>query len=120
MTEREFYESIGGSYEEAAGRLMRDSFIRKFVCRFPEDPSFSALETAVAAQAWDDAFAAAHTLKGVVMNLAFTRLSAAAVAVTDALRPQNRESLTPERIAELFAEVKKEYETVLAAIGELT
>ena len=119
MTEREFYDSIGGSYEDALARLMRDSLIRKFVLKFPADPSFAALAAAVREQRWDDAFTASHTLKGVALNLAFAKLSGAAVALTDALRPQNRAQLTPAQAERLLAEVEREYIAVLAAAAKL-
>lgn len=116
MTEKEFYETIGGNYEEALSRLMRDSLIRKFVLKFPEDPSFAALGKAVETGDWDEAFSASHTLKGVAMNLSFAVLSASAVALTDALRPQNRASLDPEKIRALFASVSRDHAAVCEAI----
>ena len=119
MTEQEFYAAIGGSYKDAIDRLMRDSLIRKFVLRFPADPSFDALAAAVREQRWDDAFSASHTLKGVALNLAFAKLSGAAMTLTDALRPQNRAQLDPAQITQLLDDVEREYRSVLAAAAGL-
>ena len=119
MTEKEFYEQIGGDYEEAKGRLMSDTLIHRFVLKFKADPNFDALRCAVAEQRWDDAFACAHTLKGVALNLAFARLSASMIALTDALREQNRSALTPEGIGALFAAAEQDYAAVCAAIDAL-
>lgn len=119
MTEQEFYAAIGGSYKDAIDRLMRDSLIRKFVLRFPADPSFDALAAAVREQRWDDAFSASHTLKGVALNLAFAKLSGAAMTLTDALRPQNRAQLDPAQITHLLGDVEREYRAVLAAAAGL-
>ena len=116
MTEKEFYDRIGGDYSDALNRLMRDSLIRKFVLKFRDDPNFAELKAALAGQRWDEAFSAAHTLKGVALNLAFARLSAAMVALTDSLRPQNRDALEPAAVETLFAAAEQEYEAVLAAI----
>ena len=119
MTEKEFYEQIGGSYNEALGRLMRDSLIHKFLLKFPNDPSFAALKDAVAAQDWDAAFSASHTLKGVALNLALMKLGEAAVKLTDSLRAQNRDALTAENVVALLADVETEYNAVLAGIAQL-
>ena len=119
MTEREFYEKIGGDYQEAIGRLMKDTLIRKFVLRFPADPSFEGLRAALDAENWDEAFTCAHTLKGVALNLAFARLSQTAVALTDALRPQNREQLDLTIVRGLFAATADAYQTVIDTIREL-
>lgn len=108
-----FYDSIGGSYAEAVGRMMRDSLVRKFVLKFRNDPSFAALSAALEGKDWDGAFSAAHTLKGVAMNLAFTRLSASASALTDALRPQNRPALDEGELRKLYAAVERDYREVM-------
>ena len=119
ITEKEFYEKIGGNYDEALGRLMRDSLIRKFVLKFPADKNFDALKEAIGEERWDDAFSYAHTLKGVALNLAFARLSAATVLLTDLLRPQNREGMTPQAVKESFDTVETEYAKVLEAAALL-
>ena len=119
ITEKEFYEKIGGNYDEALGRLMRDSLIRKFVLKFPADQNFAALKAAVEAERWDDAFAYAHTLKGVSMNLAFARLSEAMVTLTDLLRPEHRETLTVQSVREGLCAAEKAYMAVLEAIDLL-
>ena len=119
MTVQEFYTAIGGDYAEAKSRLMTDGLIQKFVSKFPTDPNFALLETALAADDLDAAFAAAHTLKGVCLNLAFARLASAAVTLTDALREQNRASFKKETASTLFSAVKTEYETVVRAIEQL-
>lgn len=119
ISEKEFYDKIGGDYADAQSRLMKDSLIRKFVLKFPGDKNFAALKEAIAEERWDDAFACAHTVKGVSLNLAFARLSAELVKLTDRLRPQNRETLDAQVIEEYFLAAEKEYTTVLKAIEEL-
>ena len=119
ISEKEFYEKIGGDYSDALSRRMRDSLIRKFVLKFPDDKNFAALKEAVGDERWDDAFAYAHTLKGVSLNLAFARLSAELVTLNDLLRPQNREALTAQAVRESFRAVEKEYAAVLQAAALL-
>lgn len=41
---------------------------------FPEDPTMKQLNAAVASCAWDDAFTAAHALKGMAGNMGFIPL----------------------------------------------
>lgn len=120
MTVREFYDVIGGDHAEAVGRLMTEGLVTKFVLKFRDDPNFAALKEAVAKEQWEEAFGFAHTLKGVALNLAFARLSRAAVELTDALRPQNRESFDPLTGKALFDRVAEEYAAVCAAIGDLS
>ena len=119
ISEKEFYEKIGGDYSDAQSRLMRDSLVRKFVLKFPGDKNFAALKEAVGDERWDDAFAYAHTLKGVSLNLAFARLSAELVTLSDLLRPQNREKLIAQSVRESFRTVEKEYAAVLEAAALL-
>ena len=119
ISEKEFYEKIGGDYSDAQTRLMRDSLIRKFVLKFPDDKNFAALKEAVGDERWDDAFAYVHTLKGVSLNLAFARLSAELVKLTDLLRPQNREALDAQCVRECFCAAEIEYTAILKAVEEL-
>ena len=119
MTEKEFYDQIGGSYEEARARLMRDALIRRFVLKFRDDPGFGELQAAAAAQDWDAAFRAAHSLKGVALNLAFARLGGSVSALTDLLRPQNRPQMNMTQVDLLLAEVEQEAAAVYAAIDQL-
>ena len=114
MNVKEFYEAIGGSYDTAVGRLMRDSMIEKFVNKFPKDPSFAALEQAVGAEDWEAAFSAAHTLKGVSLNLAFQTLGQQASELTEMLRPPR--SGEPAAIKAQFAVVSDAYHKVITEL----
>lgn len=86
MTLQEFYARIGGNYEATLRRLPSEALVRKFVLKYPGDPSFNQLKDALAAQDWETAFRAAHTLKGVAQNLGFDRLYTAVFALTEQLR----------------------------------
>lgn len=116
MSIKDFYEMIGGSYTTALSRLMRDSLIEKFVLKFADDKTFGQLREAAEAENWDAAFAPAHTLKGVALNLAFENLGASANALTDALRPQNVDSRDPAALKAMFARVSEDYETVMTQL----
>ena len=44
MTLKEFYEQIDSDYKDVIKRLCDENMIKKFVLKFPEDPSFNDLK----------------------------------------------------------------------------
>ena len=74
MTLQEFYARVGGDYSATLSRLPSEALIKKFVLKYPGDPSFEQLRAALDAQDWELAFRASHTLKGVAQNLGMDRL----------------------------------------------
>lgn len=75
-----------------------------------------AFYTAVRTQDAETAFRAAHTLKGVALNLGLTDLAEAAAAMTEALR--GRTALPAETPA-LYKAVADAYVRFEAALGAL-
>lgn len=86
MTLQEFYDRIGGDYKATISRLPSEALIKKFVLKYPGDPSFNQLKDALAAWDWELAFRASHTLKGVAQNLGMDRLYKTAATLCDAVR----------------------------------
>ena len=86
MNLEQFYEKIGGDYADTVSRLMTEERILRFVRKFPADDSFNNLKDALFRSSQEEAFRAAHTLKGVAQNLGFTALYEKASAVTEVLR----------------------------------
>ena len=76
MTLKEFYEQIDSDYKDVIKRLCDENMIKKFVFKFPEDPSFNDLKDGLKENDAEKAFCAVHTLKGVCSNLGFERLYA--------------------------------------------
>lgn len=113
MTLQELYNKINGNFAEAQGRLMKESFIEKFALMYLGDDSFANLQTAVTAGNIADSFRAAHTLKGVAANLAFTELQTAASNLTEQLRPQ-----TAPADMEMFTVLKIAHEKVVNALND--
>lgn len=74
---------VDGALERFMGS---EALLVRFLRKFPADPNFSALETALAAGDCDGAFTAAHTLKGVCGNLSITALFEAVSRQTEQLR----------------------------------
>lgn len=109
-----FYTAVGGSYEDVLGRLPSEALVRRFLAKFPADPSYAALTASLAAEDWESAFRAVHTMKGTAANLGLTTLQSAASALTEALRP-----LTGAPDDRLVSDVTSAYDTVLTAIHQL-
>lgn len=73
--------------EDALARFMNnEALLLRFLARFGQDPSFAALEQALADGRTEDAFTAAHTLKGVTGNLSMQALYRQTCAMVEALR----------------------------------
>lgn len=120
MTISEFYETIGGNYNEALNRLMSETLIKKFVLKFKDDKSFSELKENIEKGDLSAAFTSSHTLKGVALNLSFKKLGASAVLLTDMLRPANVNSQTPESIRNAFDTVSRDYETIIKTLSDIS
>ena len=111
MTLRECYAALGGDYDDALGRLRSEKLVNKFVLRFLDDKSYDLLCASMEAKNYEEAFRAAHTIKGVCSNLAFTMLGKSSSELSEALRY----GYTPGADA-LAEQVKEEYRQTVAAI----
>lgn len=109
---KEFYQNINGDYETAISRMSNDDRIKKYLTFFLADESFSQLKKAMEENNCDDAFRAAHTLKGVCQNMAFSELGKIAEDITEKLRAKDFESAK-----EVFPEVEVAYQKVISAIN---
>ena len=114
MAFEEFYAAVGGDYKNTLNRMMSDALLRKFILKFPGDPSYANLEQALASGNREEAFRAAHTIKGLCLNLGFGTLYTSSEALTEALRHE-----MPDNAGELFAAVKADYALTMDAIGKL-
>lgn len=113
MTLRECYAALGGDYENVVGRLMNEKIVRKFLFKFLDDASYSTLIRTLEAGDYEEAFRAAHTLKGVCSNLGLSRLLDSSSRMTEALRERK-----PGDYTALAAEVKADYEHTTRVIRE--
>ena len=114
MTIKECYEKVGSDYDGVLKRLGSEALVKRFAVKFLNDPSFQELTDGLAAQDGEKAFRAAHTLKGVCLNLGFTELYKVSAELTEVLR--GRETAGSD---ELYAQVKEQYTTLTDAIREL-
>ena len=111
MTLQECYAAMGGNYEEVLGRLRSDRLIQKFVMKFVNDSSYQLLLDSMASGDYEEAFRAAHTIKGVCQNLGFTPLPDSSSQLSEALR----HGYTPEADS-LVEQVSKNYQETVGAI----
>ena len=74
MNVKECYEAIGGDYESMKRRFLKDDRIQRFALMFLKDGSMDDLREGMREKDCDKAFLAAHTLKGVCLNLGLTGL----------------------------------------------
>ena len=111
MTVRECYEELGSDFDKVLSRLVSEALVRKFALKFLDDPSFGQLETALADKDAETAFRAAHTLKGICLNLGFDNLYKASFDITEKLRGRDTEGCE-----ELLAKVEEQYNNTVDAI----
>ena len=114
MELKEVYEKIGGDYDDVVRRLMGEKLVRKFLLKFLDDKSYADLGRTLSEGDYKEAFRAAHTLKGVCLNLGFTELYKVSAELTEVLR--GRETAGSDA---LYAQVKEQYTTLTDAIREL-
>lgn len=117
MTVKECYEAMGGDYDDVVSRLRTDERIAKFLLKIADDKSYALLLDSLEAKNMEEAFRAAHTLKGVCMNLSIKRLYGSAEQLTEALRGRHEydSSLEP-----LLEKVKEDYAVTIDCIKRLS
>ena len=111
MTVQECYESMGSDFEGVLGRMGSEVMVKRFALKFLDDPSYGNLVKAVEEQNAEEAFRAAHTLKGICLNLGLDRLYKVSACLTEKLR--GREFNGYE---EAYEEVQQEYQKTIEAI----
>ncbi len=113
MNMKEFYEKIGGDYNDVVKRFGGEAMAERFGKKFPGDPSFSSLAAALDEGSCEEAFRAVHTLKGVCQNLGYGDLGSVCSDMTELLRAGNFDDGKA-----MFGAVKAEYDKVVGLIKE--
>ena len=111
MTAKEAYESVYSNYDNVLKRLGSEAMIKRFAVKFLDDPTFNELEQALEAGNGEDAFRAAHTMKGICLNLGFDKLYEVSAALTEQLR--DREIAGSEA---MYQKVAEQYDRLTAAL----
>ena len=113
MTVLERYARLGEDGADVVRRFGSEAAAEHFMHRFTEDGSMAELRDAVQNGDADTAFRAAHTLKGISLNMGFVRLHRASDALTEALRGGSL-----AQVPDLLAELEREYARVMSVLGE--
>lgn len=111
MTIQECYAALEGDYEDVLARLYSEALVKKFIIKFLSDRSFQLLIDSMKSENYEEAFRAAHTLKGVTQNLSFTKLYHSSHELTEALRMKHY-----DLAAQLLPSVEADYAQTFNAI----
>ncbi|MCH5287630.1 MAG: Hpt domain-containing protein [Christensenellaceae bacterium] len=114
MNLKECYQALGGDYDGVLGRLRTERMITKFVLRFLDDKSCESLIGAIEQKNGEEAFRAAHTIKGICQNLSFDRLYRSSSALSECLRGG-----WDDAAVALTEQVKADYQVTVDAIRAL-
>lgn len=113
MNLKECYTKFGGDFEGVMGRLRREQLIAKFLYKFLDDKSYDLFETSMNNKNYDEARRAVHTLKGICLNLSFTRLYESSSRITNALKEKDY-----KKAIDLSPQLSRDYAQVINAVQE--
>ena len=116
MTVQECYEAFQGNYQEVISRLRTDERVAKFLQRVLADGSYQLLCDSLATNNVDEAFRAAHTIKGVCLNLAITRLGQSSSSLCEYLREKR---VIDDQVLTMMQQVSQDYELTIGCISQL-
>ena len=116
MPVKEWYEAMGGDYDDGWGRLRTYERVQKILLKTLDDKSYALLTDSVEAGNMSEAFRAAHTIKGVCQNLSITPLYKSASELAELLRNADAYS---EDMESMIEEVKKDYTHMIECIRQL-
>ena len=106
-------KQLGCDTDDGLSRCMgNEAFYFKLIGKVIDDKNFQALEDAVAAKDLDKAFDAAHSLKGVLGNLALTPVYQPVYEITEFLR--ERKDIDYSEYLKTISDKRKE---LVALIG---
>lgn len=94
--------------------MNNEALFLKFIKKFPEGREFEQMVTAIEAGKSEEAFKAAHTLKGVTGNLSMNSLYEIMIHMTEKLRVQQTEGLMED-----LEKAKSAYAKVTEVIKKL-
>lgn len=115
MTVKECYDKMGANFDNVLSRLGgSEDLVKRFALKFLNDTSYQNLEQQLQNKDVEEAFRAAHTLKGVCLNLGFDNLFTVSSDLTEKLRAKELDGAD-----ELFEKVKEQYQITVEALKGL-
>lgn len=115
MDMRKLYSSMGVEYDDVLALLRKEDRIKLYFTQMMTDPSFDELEQAMAKREFPTAFKAAHTIKGMSMNLMVKPLSEASIALVECLRS---ETVDESEAASLYARLREQHDLLSSQMKE--
>ena len=112
MTLQECYRAAGADYEDVLRRFKTEERVKRFLSIFLRDESYDQLCRAMENQEYDAAFRAAHTMKGICMNLSLSELGAACSDLTENLRGGQADDKTASYFQNVQAAYAKTSEVI--------
>lgn len=112
MNIKECCEEMGTDYQNLRYRFGTDERIARFMRLFLRDESYAQLKKALEEKDYTLAFRAAHTLKGVCLNVGLDRLQKSASELTEAVRG----GIPKPNTGELMQTVTADYELTIRTI----
>lgn len=106
----------GADYDTTLKRFAGNKkILEKFFRKYPSDPSFAMLVTALNAKQFDDVEHAAHTLKGVSANLGLTAISELAAQIVNMVRSRQIDGIDA-----VFKKLEEKQNAVITTINSLS
>lgn len=113
----DFYTELGADYGNVLRRLGNEARIRKYLNKFSADESFAELISGLSKKNYGDAFRAAHTLKGICLNLELIPLSELSIQLTELLR--DYDPAADGKIDETLSKTTEVYRSIVSKIDSL-
>ena len=114
MTVKEFYEKLGGNYEEVVKRLMKEERVVKYLNKFLDNTDLDNLDNFLEEKNYPEAFRTVHSIKGVALNLNLDPLAEVSSVLCEELR--NGEPQVD--ISNMLVDVKEKYKETKELIEE--
>ena len=116
MTLQECYEYLEADYDGVMKRLMKEERIIRFLTKLLDEPLYDVLQDALDRKNYEEAFRAAHNMKGVCQNLGINKLAESSSELCETMRHGEPQI----DIGPLQKQVKEDYDKTIQAIKELT
>lgn len=115
MEIKEFYSLIDGDYEGTLGRMMKDERILKYITKFIDSEDYDCMVKGIEDGDMEAAFRYSHNLKGVALNLGFSKLADSASRLCE----EYRHGAPDHDTSDLQKEVADDYSFTIEKIKEL-
>lgn len=107
---RKLLEENGADVDMTLKRFMgNETIYLKFIRKFLDDKNYETIETSLAQNDYEAAFAGAHSLKGVTGNLGLDPVYEAASEMSELLRNAKNTGIDAEKLQEVKTKLEERY-----------